>query len=160
MRQSQSVRSIVLVGVVGPLAGAACDTHGGHSHEREKMLLVDIGSHHGALTAHLAKAGNELDIFFETGGDSPQPVAIPAASFTATATTAAGATHELVFEPAPASERPAGENPGTCSHFVARAPWLKPNEEIQVTAKVKLESGEATATWKKFLPSNYAHHVE
>jgi hypothetical protein len=124
------------------------------------MLLADVGGHHGGLTAHLAKAGNELDVFLETGGDPPQPVAIGDAPFRATATTAAGATHELVFEPAPASERPAGEKPGTCSHFVARALWLKADEEIQVTATLKLGAGEATATWKRFLPSKYAHHVE
>src|SRR5579883_3266679 len=85
----------------------------GHSHERGKMLLADVGrKYHALLTAHLsAKNGNELDIFFETQDDkNPTPAAIPVESFTARIRVAGeDQSKEIKFEPAPAEERPKGE---------------------------------------------------
>ena len=110
----------------GPPAAATArgSSHDDHVHERGKMQLADAGQYHAALTAHLAKSGNELDVFFETADKDPKPVAIAVKSFTATAKRADGKEFELTFEPAPADERPKDEPAGMCSHFVAKAPWL------------------------------------
>lgn len=133
----------------------------GHSHERGKMLIADAGPHHALLTAHLSPEGNELDIFFETPVDKdPQPVAIPVASFEAQATVGDGEAQTLMFEPAPADERPVGEPVDRCSHFVAKAPWMKPDQPLYVVARVMLDGKEQSIRWKDFLPSRYAHHVE
>ena len=132
-----------------------------HSHERGKMLIADAGPYHALLTAHLAAAGNELDIFFETPVDKdPQPVAIAVESFEAQATAGEGESQTLTFEPAPAEERPAGEKAGTCSHFVAKAPWMKSEDDLLVVAKFTVDGKEVVARWKNFNPKKYAHHVE
>lgn len=133
----------------------------GHSHERGKMLIADAGAVHALLTAHLAAAGNELDIFFETPVDKdPQPVAIAVESFEAQATAGEGESQTLTFEPAPAEERPAGEKTGTCSHFVAKAPWMKPEDDLLVVAKFTVNGEEVVGRWKNFNPKKYAHHME
>lgn len=131
-----------------------------HMHERDKMLLADAGPYHAALTAHLsAKEGNELDIFFETLTEPVKPVPLPLAKFTATAKTADGMTQPLTFEPAPLEERK-GDPEGKCSHFVAKAPWMKPDGMITVIAAVKIDGKPTTIEWKNFNPKKYAHHVE
>ena len=59
------------------------------------------------------------------------------------------------------SERPKGEKPGTCSHFVAKAPWMKPTDKLYVAAKVTLPGeGEVTVRWKDFNPKKFAHHED
>ncbi len=137
------------------------EAHSDHAHERDKMLLTDAGKYHAGLTAHLSsKEGNELDIFLETQAKDPKPVAIPLESFDAEAKTAAGEIKPLKFEAAPADERPKDEKPGTCSHFVAKTPWLAPTEEIDVVAKLMLDGKEATIRWSKFVPKKYAHHED
>src|SRR5262249_2202765 len=131
----------------------------GHSHERGKMLLADAGKHHALLTAHLSKKdGNELDVFFETDEKEPKPVALPVESFTAQARTARDELHELKFEPAPPEERPRGEKPGTCSHFVAKAPWMKADDVLYVAAKAQIDGADVTVRWKDFNPKKFAHH--
>ncbi len=169
-----------LVLALGLLAWAGCgsrDTGGpkegekgpgkdgghGHSHERGKMLIADLGTkYHALLTAHLsAKEGNELDIYFETADeDEPTPLALPLESFTAQARTADGELKDLDFRCAPASERPKGEKAGTCSHFVARAPWMKAGDRLYVVVKVQVDGKELTARWKNFNPKKYAHHED
>jgi len=137
------------------------ETTQGHSHERGKMLIADAGPCHALLTAHLAEAGNELDIFLETPVDKdPQPIAIADMPFEAQATTGDGDSQTLTFEPAPAAERPAGEKAGACSHFVAKAAWLKPDDELLVVARFTIDGQEVVARWKKFVPKTFAHHVE
>lgn len=132
-----------------------------HSHERGKMLIADAGSVHALLTAHLAAAGNELHIYFETPVDKdPQPVAIAVESFEAQATAGEGESQTVTFEPAPAEERPAGEKAGIYSHFVAKAPWMKPEDDLLVVAKFTVDGKESVARWKNFSPKKYAHHVE
>jgi hypothetical protein len=134
---------------------------GGHSHERDKMMLRDAGPYHAALTAHLSPKGHELDVFFETADDKPVPVAVPLAKFTAYARRIGeGEPQELHFEPAPEDERPKGEKPGTCSHFVAKAPWLKPTEEYTVSFTLVLGEDRHPVKWTKFVPKKYAHHEE
>lgn len=46
----------------------------GHNHERNNMMLRDLGGHHVGLTAHLSKKeGNELHIVFATFDGNPLP---------------------------------------------------------------------------------------
>lgn len=160
---------VALVGCSGPAptgvpvpATKAVEHSHGHSHERGKMLLADAGKYHAALTAHLsAKDGNELDIFFETADDPPAPVALPLDKFTAAAWRVGdAAARGVLFEPAPADERPKDEPAGTCSHFVARAGWMTPDDDLTVTAEVEIGGRKRTITWKKFVPAKYAHHVD
>lgn len=133
----------------------------GHTHERGKMLIADAGPYHALLTAHLSsKDGNELDIFFETATDKdPRPVALPIASFQAQAKMGEE-LKVLQFEPAPADERPKGEKEGTCSHFVAKAPWMKPADTLYVVVKLAIDGEEYTVRWKDFNPKKYAHHED
>lgn len=132
-----------------------------HSHERGKMLIADAGPIHALLTARLSKDGNELSIYFETPVDKdPQPVAIALESFEAQATAGEGESQTLTFEPTPAEERPAGEKAGMCSHFVAKAPWMKPEDDLLVVAKFTVDGKEVVGRWKNFNLKKYAHHVE
>ncbi len=132
-----------------------------HSHERDKMLIADAGPYHALLTAHLSKDGNELDIFFETPSEKdPQPMAISIESFEAQATAGEGEIQTLTFEPAPADERPAGEKAGTYSHFVAKAAWMNPDDDLLVVAKFTLDGKEVVGRWKHFVPKKHAHHAD
>src|SRR5687767_11239462 len=83
-----------------------------HDHDSGKMMRVDVGPYHAALTAHLSqKDGNELDVFFETTANPPKPTPLALEKFTATARTADGKEHRLDFQPAEMKERkddPAG----------------------------------------------------
>lgn len=131
-----------------------------HAHERDKMLLADAGPYHAALTAHLSsKDGNELDVFFETTDAPPKPVPLPLAKFAATATAADGTKHALEFEPASKDERQ-GDPEGKCSHFVAKAPWMKPDDVLTVSATVAIDGKPTAVEWKDFNPKKYAHHVD
>jgi hypothetical protein len=133
-----------------------------HSHERGKMLLADAGKHHALLTAHLSPKGNELDLFFETSdAKDPKPVALPLTSIKAFANVAGSSeAKEIVFTPAPVEERPKDEKAGTCSHFVAKTPWLKPTDEITVAVPLELGGERFRVTWEKFNPKKYAHHED
>lgn len=131
----------------------------GHRHERDRKLIADAGKYHALLTAHLSAQGHELDIFFESP-ESDEPVALPLDGFTAQATSGDGAPQELHFEPASATERPKDEKPGTCSHFVARSPWLQPDDTLLVVARLYLDGREVKARWKNFMPRKHAHPVE
>jgi hypothetical protein len=134
----------------------------GHSHERGKMLIADAGKYHALLTAHLSKDGHELDLFFETAGDKPEPVAIPAESLVAEVQVRSGEgeVRRVEFRPAPPEERPPGEGPDRCSHFVAAVPWLNPDVPHRVTIEVPLDKRKVTARWNDFVPRKYAHHED
>lgn len=165
------LRSLVGCFILGAVAGCgggpgpvASTSHEpgehGHSHERDKMKLADAGPYHAALTAHLSsKTGNELDIFFETADADPKPVPLPLAKLTATATTADGKEHELAFEPAEPDERK-DDPPGKCSHFVAKAGWMKPADVLTVRATVDIDGKPRRIEWKDFNPKKYAHHED
>ncbi len=149
-------------GTTSSVATARSEGHG-HSHTRDKMRAADAGKYHAWLTSHLSsKDGNELDIFFETGEDKdPKPVALPVEKFTAKAKKQGDdKEYELVFEPAPADERPKDEAPGTCSHFVAKAPWMSAGDVLTVTAEVPIDGQVRKPTWPKFDVRKYAHHIE
>jgi hypothetical protein len=137
------------------------DQDAGHAHERGPMLIADADKYHALLTAHLSAAGgHELDVFFETADKDAKPVALPVESFTAQATAGGGEPRELTFECAPGAERPKDEKPGACSHFVAKAPWLNPDEPLYVVAKVTIDGKPVTARWKDFLPKKYARRQD
>lgn len=145
----------------GPAGSTSREGGGhGHSHVRGKMLLADAGPYHAALTAHLSsKTGNELDIFFETADADPKPVPLPLAKLTATATTAGGKEHQLAFEPAEPDERK-DDPPGKCSHFVAKAGWMQPDDVLSVRATVEIDGKLHPVEWKGFNPKKYAHHED
>jgi hypothetical protein len=133
-----------------------------HSHERGKMLIADAGPYHALLTAHLSKDGHELDLFFETTGKSPKPVALPVAALTATIQVrkGEGELKRVEFRPAPPDERPAGEGPDRCSHFVAKTPWLDPDVPLRVTIELTIEGDAEKIQWNDFVPRKYAHHQD
>jgi hypothetical protein len=144
-----------------PVATTVEKADAGHSHERGKMLLADAGKHHALLTAHLSPKGNELDLFFETAEDkNPTPVALPLSSIKGFASRSEEKPQELEFLPAPADERPKGEKPGAFSHFVAKAPWMKPTDKLTVTIRLEIDGERHRVTWEDFVPQKYAHHEE
>jgi len=132
-----------------------------HDHDRGKKLVAHLGKHHVWLTAHLSsKSGHELDVFVEASNEA-KAVALPLDKLRGKATKAGDPKeYELTFEPAPAGERPAGEAAGTCSHFVAKTPWLTPADVWTVIVEVELEGRNRKATWKNFTPKVFAHHEE
>lgn len=134
-----------------------------HSHDRGKMKLADVGEnskYHAALTAHLSsKTGNELDVFFETADDKHAPVPLPLVKITAEAKQAAGQTYVLEFKPAPTDERK-DDPAGKCSHFVAEAPWMKPDDTLTVTMTVEIDGRKESIKWEDFNPKKYAHVEE
>lgn len=144
-----------------PPATFVSDEHG-HSHERDHMKFVDVGDlpYHAGLTAHLSqKDGNELDVFFETADDAHKPVPMSLVNFAAAATTADGKQHMLKFEPAPKDERK-DDPDGKCSHFVAKAGWMKPDDVLTVTAPLLIDGKHVKVVWKDFNPKKYAHHID
>jgi hypothetical protein len=135
------------------------DDHDDEHHEKAGMMMVHLGKHHAYLTAHLSKDGNELDLFLETSDKKPSPLAIPLARITGTLRKAGEEKEqELVFEPAPATERPRDEKAGTASHYVARVPALKADDTYEVTAEVELDGRKRRLSWKGFIPKKFSHH--
>jgi len=131
-----------------------------HGPVRDNMLIADAGPYHILLSAHLAAEGNELHIQFETPDvENPKPMPIPVASFEAEATAGEGESQTLTFEPAPAEERPEGEKEGTYSKFVAKAPWMKPDDDLLVRAEFTVDGKKLEARWKEFVPKKYSHHA-
>jgi hypothetical protein len=130
-----------------------------HDHTKDKMMDAHAGPHLAYLTAHLSKSGNELDVFFE-GHDDGKPVALPVAKFAAKATRSDGFEIDLLFEPAPADERPRGEAPGTCSHFVAKAPGITATDSYTVTTTIPIEGKDRRVRWRNFVPGKFAHHID
>ena len=131
----------------------------GHDHSAGKMMISHLGKYHGKLTAHLsAKGGNELDLFVETI-DNPTPVALPTLKLTGVARRGAE-EFPLTFEPAPADERPKGEAAGSCSHFVAKAAFLKPDDTLTVVVEAELDGRQRKCTWKNFEVAKFTHAAE
>ena len=131
-----------------------------HDHARDKMMISHLAKYHANLTAHLsAKDGNELDVLVETIGDAPTPVALPTLTFTGVAKRG-GEEFPLTFTAAPADERPKGEAAGTCSHFVAKAAFLKPDDTLGVTVEVEIDGRKRKCTWKNFEVAKFTHAAE
>lgn len=155
--------ALVGISVLGGCAGsaptpkAASHTPGDHNHDRGQMMIASDGFIDALLTAHLSsKTGNELDVFVEKAG---APLALTTTELRAQAEVS-GAQKELTFECAPREERPADEREGTCSHFVARAGWMRPGQDVRVETMLPLRRGDIAYVWRSFEPMRYAHHVE
>jgi hypothetical protein len=128
-----------------------------HNHDRGHMMIASNGAVDALLTSHLSsKTGHELDVFVEKDGS---PLALGITKLDAKARTAQG-EKVLAFDCAPIEERPSSEPAGTCSHFVARAPWMDPGERLEVATTLPLKSGDVPYRWRAFDPMRYAHHVE
>jgi hypothetical protein len=140
-----------------PAAVAHSHDPGGHNHDRGHMMIASNGVVDALLTSHLSRrSGNELDVFVEKAGS---PLALTTTTLTAKARVR-GEEKILAFGCAPEDERPAGEPAGTCSHFVAQAAWMSPEDRLEVSSLLPLLSGDTAYTWRSFDPRRYAHHVE
>jgi hypothetical protein len=122
--------------------------------------VAHAGPYHAKLTFHLsAKDGNEMDLHFETVGK--KPYALTFDKLTAKAKREGDEKeYDVTFEPAPADERPKDEKPGTCSHYVAKAPFLKDTDTVTVTMKVVIRERERTVRWQNFEVKKYGHKHE
>eukprot|EP00026_Physarum_polycephalum_P019255 Phypoly_transcript_21183.p1 GENE.Phypoly_transcript_21183~~Phypoly_transcript_21183.p1 ORF type:complete len:136 (+),score=19.81 Phypoly_transcript_21183:117-524(+) len=131
-----------------------------HPHERGKAFVAHAGIHHALLTSHLSRAsGNELDIFFETDDhENPKPLAFAVISIKGTIKKG-GVIHEVVFEQAPADERPPGEG-AKCSHFVAKTPQLTKGDVVDVRVTVPIDSVLTVVEWSGFDVAKFCHHEE
>jgi hypothetical protein len=156
-----NVLGTMLVGCASaPPASAGPSPHdpGSHNHDRGHMMIASNGVVDALLTSHLSsREGNELDVFVEKRG---APLALTTTEIKARAQLKNGEEKVLSFSCAPADERPADEQRGTCSHFVARATWMNPAERLEVATSLPLLSGDVGYTWRSFDPRRYAHHVE
>jgi hypothetical protein len=120
-------------------------------HVRGKMKIEHAGPYHAALTVHLSPQGNELDLFFETVSKEPKPVALSVKEILATVTRKAdNKPVEVKFLPADPKERPKDEKEGTCSHFVAKAPFVQESDILTVTYKVVIRDKERIVTYEDF----------
>jgi hypothetical protein len=157
------MRLLVLTGCAGgSQLGASAAPHDptSHNHDRGHMMIASNGVVDALLTSHLSsKEGNELDVFVEKNG---APLALTTMRLEAKAKP--GGTdakdRSLVFSCAPLEERPANEPAGTCSHFVARAEWMRAEDRLEVATSLPLLSGDVAYTWRSFDPRRYAHHIE
>lgn len=141
-----------------PRPPAHAHNPGDHNHARGKMLMASDGTYNALLTAHLsAKDGNELDVFVE---DKDGPYALKPKTLEAVAHIGKGETKTVTFECAPANERPAHEAAGTCSHYVAKAAWLRVGEVLQVSMSLPVGERAIAMTWRDFEARKYAHHEE
>ena len=138
--------------VAAAAAAAAGDPDGDSAH---KPLAVRGGLLQ--LTAHLSAADGayELDLFVQTAARKPLAVRATSVAGLVRGDGGSGPPRPVVFEPAPADERPAGEAAGGgCSQFVAKAPFLTPAAPVAVSVRIALEEGgEADdAEWVGFVP--------
>jgi len=141
-----------------PHPHAQAHNPGDHNHARGKMLMASDGAYNALLTSHLsAKDGNELDIFVE---DENGPYALKVLTLEAVARVGDGEKRVVSFACAPANERPAQEAAGTCSHFVARTPWMRVGEVMRVETTIPASDHGVAMTWRDFEARKYAHHEE
>jgi hypothetical protein len=164
-------RVLVAVALAGFLAAVGCNkktdgtvasgSSGGHDHDHDAggKMLEDAGPYHAGLTAHLSeKEGNELDIVFETQEKKdPKPVPLPITKIVAKAKREGDPKeYELTFEPDDPKERK-DDPPGKCSRFTTKAPWMKPDDKLTVTATVEIEKMPRDLVWKNFVPKKFSH---
>lgn len=137
--------------------------HDHSDHDRGTLKLEDATlpggkKGHAALTAHLSKKGeHELDVMFETFDKDPKPIPVAVAKMTGRATRKGDDKgYDLEFVPAPKGERK-GDPDGQCSHFVAAAAWMKPDDELVVTLNVPVDGKVKPVVWTGFNPKKYGH---
>ena len=141
-----------------PSAAKHDHEHDGHDDEDN---VAHAGPYHVKLTAHLSeKEGNELDLRFETTAE--KPYAVSTEKILAKAKRAGDdKEYDLTFTPAPADERQKDEATGTCSHFVAKAPFMKETDLLTVTFKVVIRDRERSVAWEKpFDVKKFSHKHE
>jgi hypothetical protein len=149
-------RSLVLIFLALGCQNRAHDPSS-HNHDRGQMMIASNGAVDALLTSHLSsKSGHELDVFVEKDGS---PLALGITKLEAKARMGE-AEKRVAFDCAPIDERPANEPSGTCSHFVARVPWMDPASSLEVATTLPLKSGDVTYRWRSFDPMRYAHHIE
>lgn len=135
-----------------------------HSHDRKDAVLEDIdlmgGKYHAGLTAHLAKepGKHELDVFFETMDKEPKAIPIPLTAKVTARVTRAGddKPYQLEFKPAEKDERK-GDPDDKCSRFSAEAPWMKPEDKLDVVLTVSIDGQPKRVTFTGFVPKDKAH---
>jgi hypothetical protein len=121
-------------------------------HDRDNMMTIHIFKRHAWLTARLSsKQGNALELFSE------RP--LPHPTIKAEARRTDGKKFDLVFEMAPAVERPK-DAAGQCTHYVAKAPWMTPDDDLTVVADIEVGGQVKKARWDEFIPKNFAHKKE
>lgn len=154
---------VLAVTVVGcaraslPSGGAHAHDPSDHNHDRGKMMVATNGPVDALLTAHISSTeGNELDVFVERDG---KPLALGTTEILGRAKGHATA-RDVVFTCAPRDERPADEPDGSCSHFVAKAAWMQPEDALEVETALPLLRGQVGYVWRSFQPLRYAHHIE
>jgi hypothetical protein len=165
------LRVLAAVALAGFLAAVGCNkkdnpvasgSSGGHDHDHDRggMMLEDAGPYHAGLTAHLSEKAeeNELDILFETQDKKdPKPVPLPLTEITVTVKREGDPeVRTLKFVPDDPKERK-DDPPGKCSRFTAKVPWMKPDDNLTVTATVEIEKKPADLVWKHFVPKKYSH---
>jgi hypothetical protein len=135
--------------------GTVHDDHGYDGRGPTGVLLVTRdGGYDALLSAHLSAEGNELDIYLQKSGGDGQPAALPDRAFGARIV---GRDVQVRFECAPAEERPPTEPEGQCSHFVARTPWMRSDETLDLRTEVAVNDASLTFAWQGFRPDRYAH---
>jgi len=118
-------------------------------HDRANMMTIHLGKRHAWLTARLsAKDGNALELFLEK--------ALPHTTIKAKARRTDGKEIDVVFEQAPIAER-AKDGPGLCSHYVAKAPWMMPADDLTILADIDVAGKVYKAKWDEFIPKDYTH---
>lgn len=130
--------------------------HDDHDHDRGKMKLTHAGEFHVGLTARVGEDESGLEIVIEMGDENnPTPAPQPLKSFTATAKRAGDdKAYELNFEPGPKDGRKTDPD-GHASRFEAKAPWMKPDDRLTVTAKINIAGKDRNVKWTDFTPKKY-----
>jgi hypothetical protein len=131
-------------------------SHDDHDHDRGKMKLTHAGEFHVGLTARVGKDESDLEIVIEMGDENnPTPAPQPLKSFTATAKRAGDdKAYELTFEPGLKDGRKSDPD-GHASRFEAKAPWMKPDDRLTVTARVEIAGKVRNVKWTDFTPKKY-----
>jgi len=122
------------------------------------MLCAEVGDTRFWLTSHLESKGtNELDLFISDAKNNPRTITADKLA----AEIAIGDTkNQATFEPAPAEERPKGEKGNSCSHFVAKAAFMKATDTLTATISVPVAGKTQSVTFSGFDVKKYAHHEQ
>lgn len=127
----------------------------GHLHERNNMMLRDIGGCHVGLTARLSKKdGNELDIVFETFDGKPLPLPLTKLIVQANKN-GDEKQYKLEFEPAQ-KDRRKDDTDGKCSRYRAKAPWINHGDMLTIVLTTTLDGQEKKTVWLDFSPTKFA----
>ncbi|UCD72068.1 MAG: hypothetical protein JSW70_03480 [Syntrophobacterales bacterium] len=125
---------IVVVFLGKPLIySAAVEEHHGHHEAHHGGVLNVIGQEAGHIEIRIE--GNVLEAWFVGGGhDTDRSIPIKAEEIVLKATVPGKGEMALVLKAAPM--KLAGERPGHCSHFIAKADWLRDVREFEARGEV------------------------